>query len=65
MFSRALSHRHFASRVRTRAYVENGLGTLVNPVELKKFGYEEYLSPGSSCAVKTPDVFELEAGAWK
>lgn len=34
-----------ASRVRTRAYVENGLGTLVNPVELKKFGYEEYLSP--------------------
>ncbi len=34
-----------ASRVRVRAYVENGLGTLVSPVELKKFGYTEYLSP--------------------
>jgi multiple sugar transport system permease protein len=33
-----------ASRVRTRAYVENGLGTLVNPVELKKFGYTEYIT---------------------
>ncbi len=34
-----------ASRVRTRAFVENGLGALVNPIELKKFGYDEYLSP--------------------
>jgi multiple sugar transport system permease protein len=33
-----------ASRVRTQAYVENGLGTLVNPVELKKFGYTEYIT---------------------
>jgi multiple sugar transport system permease protein len=34
-----------ASRARVRAYVENGLGSLVNPIELKKFGYTEYLSP--------------------
>lgn len=33
-----------AARERTRAYVENGLGQLVNPVELKRWGYEEYIS---------------------
>src|SRR5262249_44638854 len=34
-----------AARVRTAAYVENGLGELVNPVELKKYGYTEYITP--------------------
>ena len=34
-----------AARIRCAAYVENGLGMLVNPVELKKYGYTEYLSP--------------------
>lgn len=34
-----------AARIRTQAYVENGLGALVNPVELKKWGYDEYITP--------------------
>lgn len=34
-----------AARIRTQAYVENGLGQLVNPVELKKWGYDEYITP--------------------
>lgn len=33
-----------ASRVRTQAFVENGLGTLVSPIELQKFGFGEYIS---------------------
>ena len=32
-----------AARIRTRVYVEHGYGKFVNPVYLKKFGYEEYL----------------------
>jgi multiple sugar transport system permease protein len=33
-----------AAHVRTTAYVENGLGQLVNPAELKKWGYDEYVT---------------------
>ncbi|WP_395094418.1 extracellular solute-binding protein [Armatimonas sp.] len=33
-----------ASRIRVQAYVENGLGQLVNPKELKKWGYEEFIT---------------------
>lgn len=32
-----------ADRVRTKAYVESGLGKLVNPDKLEKYGYTEYL----------------------
>ncbi|MCL6520140.1 MAG: extracellular solute-binding protein [Armatimonadetes bacterium] len=32
-----------ADRVRTKAYVESGLGKMVNPVMLEKYGYVEYL----------------------
>ena len=32
-----------ARRVRTRVLVEGGLGRFVNPLNLKKFGYDEYL----------------------
>nr|CAA9281143.1 hypothetical protein AVDCRST_MAG63-3595 [uncultured Armatimonadetes bacterium] len=34
-----------AAQLRTAAYVENGLGSLVNPVELRKWGYTEYITP--------------------
>ncbi len=33
-----------AARIRTRTLVERGLGRLVNPLLLKKFGYDEYLA---------------------
>jgi multiple sugar transport system permease protein len=42
-----------ASRIRTIAYVENGLGQLVNPVELKKWGFTEYITPAQEPWVKT------------
>lgn len=32
-----------ADRVRTKAYVESGLGKLVNPDKLERYGYTEYL----------------------
>lgn len=32
-----------ADRIRTKAYVEAGLGKMVNPVMLEKYGYTEYL----------------------
>ena len=32
-----------ADRVRTKAYVESGLGKMVNPDKLEKYGYTEYL----------------------
>ncbi|MHB0997881.1 MAG: extracellular solute-binding protein [Armatimonadota bacterium] len=32
-----------ADQVRTKAYVESGLGKLVNPDKLEKYGYTEYL----------------------
>lgn len=33
-----------ASQIRVQAYVENGLGQLVNPKELKKWGYDEFIT---------------------
>ncbi|GAB4452680.1 MAG: hypothetical protein OHK0029_04050 [Armatimonadaceae bacterium] len=33
-----------AARLRVEAYVENGLGQLVNPLELQKWGYNEYIT---------------------
>jgi ABC-type sugar transport system permease subunit/ABC-type glycerol-3-phosphate transport system substrate-binding protein len=33
-----------ADRVRTKAYVEAGLGQFVSPVSLQKYGYEEFIS---------------------
>jgi multiple sugar transport system permease protein len=33
-----------ASRVRVTSYVENGLGELVNPVELRRYGFDEYIT---------------------
>ncbi len=32
-----------ADKVRTKAYVESGMGKLVNPDKLEKYGYSEYL----------------------
>ena len=32
-----------AQRIRTRVFVDAGLGDIVNPLLLRKFGYEEYL----------------------
>jgi len=34
-----------ADEIRVRAYVENGLGNLVNPTLLKKYGYDELVTP--------------------
>ncbi|MBC8142913.1 MAG: extracellular solute-binding protein, partial [Armatimonadetes bacterium] len=34
-----------AAQIRCKAYVENGLAQLVNPNELKRFGYDEYITP--------------------
>jgi ABC-type glycerol-3-phosphate transport system substrate-binding protein len=34
-----------AAQIRVKAYVENGLGQLVNPLELEKWGYTEYITP--------------------
>jgi ABC-type sugar transport system permease subunit/ABC-type glycerol-3-phosphate transport system substrate-binding protein len=34
-----------AAKVRVQAYVENGLGQLVNPLELQKWGYNEFITP--------------------
>ena len=42
-----------AARIRTVAYVENGLGQMVNPVELKKWGYTEYITPAQEPWLKT------------
>lgn len=33
-----------ASRIRVQAFVDNGLGQLVNPVELQRWGYDEYIT---------------------
>lgn len=33
-----------AAKIRVNAYVENGLGPMVNPVELKKWGFDEYIT---------------------
>lgn len=42
-----------AAHIRTVAYVENGLGQMVNPVELKKWGYDEYITPAQEPWLKT------------
>lgn len=34
-----------ADEIRVRAYVENGLGNLVNPSLLRKYGYDELVTP--------------------
>ena len=42
-----------ADRIRTKAYVEAGLGNTVNPVALQKYGYEDYTSPQSKVWLQT------------
>ncbi len=42
-----------ADRIRTKAYVEAGLGSTVNPVALQKYGYEDYTSPQSKVWLQT------------
>ena len=42
-----------ADRIRTKSYVEAGLGNTVNPVALQKYGYEDYTSPQSKVWLKT------------
>jgi multiple sugar transport system permease protein len=34
-----------ADRIRVKAYVDNGLGNLVNPAMLRKYGYDELITP--------------------
>ena len=36
-----------ADRIRTKAFVEAGLGNTINPLSLKKYGYEDYASAQS------------------
>jgi ABC-type sugar transport system permease subunit/ABC-type glycerol-3-phosphate transport system substrate-binding protein len=36
-----------ADRIRTKSYVDAGLGDTVNPLSLRKYGYEDYLTPQS------------------
>ena len=42
-----------ADRIRTKAYVEAGLGNTVNPVALQKYGYADYTSPQSQIWLQT------------
>ena len=42
-----------ADRIRTKAYVEAGLGNTVNPVALQKYGYAEDTSPQSKVWLET------------
>jgi multiple sugar transport system permease protein len=42
-----------ADRIRTKAYVEAGLGSTVNPVALQKYGYADYTSPQSKVWLQT------------
>ena len=42
-----------ADRIRTRAYVEAGLGNTVNPVALAKYGYADYTSPAARAWLQT------------
>ncbi len=42
-----------ADRIRTKAYVEAGLGNTVNPVALQKYGYADYTSPQSKVWLQT------------
>jgi ABC-type sugar transport system permease subunit/ABC-type glycerol-3-phosphate transport system substrate-binding protein len=45
-----------ADRIRTKSYVEAGLGNTVNPVALQKYGYEDYTSPQSKVWLKTNEA---------
>lgn len=36
-----------ADRIRTKAFVEAGLGNTINPISLRKYGYEDYASSQS------------------
>jgi ABC-type sugar transport system permease subunit/ABC-type glycerol-3-phosphate transport system substrate-binding protein len=45
-----------ADRIRTQAYVESGLGNTVNPIALKKYGYEDYTSPQSRVWLRTNET---------
>ncbi len=42
-----------ADRIRTKAYVEAGLGSTVNPIALQKYGYADYTSPQSKVWLQT------------
>ncbi len=42
-----------AERIRTKAYVESGLGNTVNPVALEKYGYDDYTTPQSRIWLQT------------
>ena len=42
-----------ADRIRTKAYVEAGLGNTVNPVALQKYGYADFTSPQSKVWLQT------------
>lgn len=48
-----------AAHVRTTAYVENGLGQQVNPIELKRWGYNEYVTKAQEPWMKAnSELFE-------
>jgi multiple sugar transport system permease protein len=42
-----------ADEIRVRAYVENGYGNLVNPALLRKYGYDEFITPVGAVWEKT------------
>ena len=48
-----------ADRIRTKAYVEAGLGNTVNPVALAKYGYEDYTSAQSKVWLRTNQTLFL------
>ncbi len=48
-----------ADRIRVKAYVENGLGNMVNPIMLKKYGYDELVTPvGEQWASSMKSLFD-------
>jgi ABC-type sugar transport system permease subunit/ABC-type glycerol-3-phosphate transport system substrate-binding protein len=48
-----------ADAVRTKAYVEAGLGSLISPISLKKYGYDEFVTPqGEQWAKALGKLFE-------
>lgn len=48
-----------ADEVRTRSYVEAGLGTLISPDLLQKYGFEEYVTPqGRQWAAALKELFK-------
>ncbi|MGO8672970.1 MAG: extracellular solute-binding protein [Capsulimonadaceae bacterium] len=42
-----------ADRVRTKSYVDNGLGYTVNPVKLQQYGYEDFATPAAKVWLET------------